>query len=87
MQDHRPLEKDAVLQAGPGRSVPFFDLFYQGDGIKSGMHHPDGFLWIRGPDRQHQGSQEKVPLRAVAPTVLAMFGLTAPSYMTVPPLT
>jgi hypothetical protein len=83
---YRPVMKDAVLHAGSGRAGPFFDLFYQGDGIKSGMHHPDGFLWIRGPDRVHRGSTEKVPLRAVAPTVLDLFGVTAPSYMTAQPL-
>jgi len=75
-----------VLDAGTGRVLAFFDLFYQGDGIKSGMHHPDGFLWIRTPDRVHQASPEKVPLRAVAPTVLSMFGVIPPSYMTVPAL-
>lgn len=83
---YRPLTKDALLHAGSGRAGPFFDLFYQGDGIKSGMHHPDGFLWIRGRDRGHQAFAQKVPLRSVAPTVLAMFGLTAPAYMTAPPL-
>ena len=43
------LEPDAVLTLPDGgRTVPFFDLFYQVDLIKSGMHHPDGMLWIRG---------------------------------------
>jgi len=83
---YRPLPKDSVLQAGADRTVPFFNLFYQGDGIKSGMHHPDGFLWIRGPDRVHRGCAEKVPLRAVAPTVLTLFGVTPPPYMTATPL-
>jgi hypothetical protein len=81
-----PLPKEAVLRAGGDHAVPFFDIFYQGDGLKSGMHHPDGFLWIRTPARVHRVAPAKVPLRAVAPTVLGMFGIARPSYMTVPSL-
>jgi hypothetical protein len=82
----RPLAKDAVLRAGPNKARPFFDLFYQGDGIKSGMHHPDGFLWIRTPEREHTVRSQRVALRSVAPTVLEMFGVARPAYMSAPPL-
>lgn len=82
----RSLPPDAVLRAGSGRTAPFFDVFYQADGLKSGMHHPDGFLWIRTPQREHRVSPEKVPLRSVAPTVLEMFGVPRPTYMTAPSL-
>ena len=82
----RSLPSDAVLRAGSGRAAPFFDVFYQSDGLKSGMHHPDGFLWIRKPQHEHRVSSEKVPLRSVAPTVLEMFGVAPPTYMTAPSL-
>lgn len=82
----RSLPQDAVLRAASGRTMPFFDVFYQSDGLKSGMHHPDGFLWIRTPDRGHRVNREKVPLRSVAPTVLEMFGVPRPSYMSAPSL-
>lgn len=60
---------------------PFLDLFYLAEGVKSGMHHPDGILWIRRPDRVHRDGG-RVPLKAVAPTLLAMQGVEPPAYMT-----
>ncbi len=83
---YRPLARDSVLRAGSGSTAPFFEIFYQGDGVKSGMHHPDGFLWIRTPGREHRVNSKKVPLRSVAPTVLEMFGISPPTYMTAPSL-
>lgn len=78
--------RDAVLTTEDGRSIPFFDVFYQADTIKSGMHHPDGALWIRMPTREHRVEPEHVPLRAVAPTLLAMLGVTPPAYMKAEPI-
>jgi predicted AlkP superfamily phosphohydrolase/phosphomutase len=63
------------------KKARFFDLFYQIEGLKSGMHHQDGVLWIRTPRRQHWVAEEKVPLRTVAPTVLELLGMPKPSYM------
>lgn len=81
------LGPDAVLESGAtGSRTGFFDLFYQAGGIKSGMHHPDGMLWIRGPDRSHSVAAEKVPLRAIAPTILRLLGVAAPDAMTADPL-
>ena len=80
------LEPDAVLTLPDGGTVPFFDLFYQVDLIKSGMHHPDGMLWIRGPGHVPGERPEKVPLTAIAPTILDMYGLDAPAYMSGTPL-
>ena len=73
--------------AEAGVSRPFFDVFYQADGTKSGMHHPDGVLWIRTPDRTHAIHSGKVPLRAIAPTVLKMFRVPPPNFMHCEPLT
>jgi hypothetical protein len=83
----KQLAADAVLEAGgTGSRIGFFDMFYQAEGIKSGMHHPDGMLWIRSPDRSHSVTTERVPLRAVAPTILRLLGLVPPESMTADPL-
>ncbi len=76
------LPADTSLRlAGVDRPIPFFDLFYRVDGLKSGMHHPDGMLWIRTPDRRHNVEPIKVSLIDVAPTLLAMLGVAKPSHM------
>lgn len=64
-----------------GQSANFFDLFYKIEGLKSGMHHPDGMLWIRRPDRAHSHHADKVPLAAVAPTLLDLLGIAPPASM------
>lgn len=77
------LEHDVMLQAGEnGKSTPFFRLFYQVESLKSGMHHPDGILWVRVPGTQPNVSPEKVSLRDVPPTILSLFGIEKPAYMT-----
>ncbi|MFD0737901.1 hypothetical protein ACFQZQ_01170 [Lysobacter koreensis] len=78
----RQLDRDVPLARPGGEPRPFFELFYQVEGLKSGMHHPDGILWIRDPARPHREHPDKVPLRDVAPTMLAAFGVTPPGYMT-----
>jgi hypothetical protein len=50
------------------------------------MHHGDGFLWLRLPNRDHRVAQEKVPLRSVAPTILKLLGLAPPASMSADPL-
>jgi hypothetical protein len=78
----KQLAADAVLESGgTGSRIGFFDMFYQAGGIKSGMHHPDGMLWVRLPDRSHSVTGEKVPLRSVAPTILRLLGLVPPESM------
>ena len=51
-----------LISSETGKSINFFDLFYKIEGLKSGMHHPDGMFWIRRPDRAHSHHAEKVPL-------------------------
>ena len=70
-----------LISSETGKSINFFDLFYKIEGLKSGMHHPDGMLWIRRPDRAHSHHADKVPLSAVAPTLLDLLGIDAPSTM------
>jgi hypothetical protein len=68
---YRALGPDAKIEVrGEERSVRFADYFYRIDGMKSGMHHPDGMLWVRRPERRHRVNRDKLPLTAVAPMVL-----------------
>ena len=84
---HSQVSPDAILMVeGSDRKAPFFELFYQGEGIKSGMHHRDGLLWIRLPNRQHRIHSEKVSLCSIAPTVLSLLGVNQPDSMKSPPL-
>src|SRR6185436_1839962 len=66
---------------GSDRTLRFFDLFYAVDFLKSGMHHRDGMLWIRTPERRHFVNPDKVPLIQVAPTLLQLMGLPRPATM------
>jgi hypothetical protein len=66
---------------GQRRSENFFSIFYKVEGIKSGMHHPDGLLWIRRPTAEHRRFEDHVPLDLVAPTLLAELGIPAPDTM------
>jgi hypothetical protein len=77
------LHHEAMLIGGPkDAAIPFFRLFYHVEIVKSGMHHPDGILWMRIPGLAPRVYAERVSLRDFAPTILALFGLGKPSYMT-----
>ena len=79
---NRVLDRDVVLRvADSDHNLPFFQLFYPIEGVKSGMHHPDGILWIRHPHRAHTVHREKVGLVSIAPTILEMLGIEKPEYM------
>jgi len=71
---------------GSNVSKKFFDIFYKLEAMKSGMHHPDGMLWIRLPDRSHAVAREKVELSAVAPTLLRLLDVAPPHSMQARPL-
>lgn len=75
-----------LLHTALERRIPFFRLFYQVESLKSGMHHPDGILWIREPGVAPRRVPERVSLLRVAPTILGMFGIPAPDAMTGAPL-
>ena len=76
----------SLVETTSGRQSAFFDVFYQADSLKSGIHHPDGLLWIRRPDRQHAIHADKVPLVSVAPTLLGLLGIEPPARMRGEPL-
>ncbi|MCA8999983.1 MAG: alkaline phosphatase family protein [Planctomycetaceae bacterium] len=74
--------KDAELQVPDmGHRIPFADVFYRLDCVKSGQHHPDGVWWIRLPTREHRVVKPKVPLTAIAPTILELLGIEKPTTM------
>jgi hypothetical protein len=64
--------------AASGGSAPFFSLFYQVEGVKSGMHHPEGLLWIRTPEGRHAVHRQRLPLTEVYPMLLELLGVPAP---------
>ena len=76
------LSNDVTLSiVNSGKSIPFFDIFYRIEEIKSGMHHPDGILWIRKPGCQHSVHQEKVSLLSIAPTILELLNVPKADFM------
>jgi hypothetical protein len=73
-----------VLRRSDGARRRFGELFHMVHSMRSGRHHPDGVLWIR--TGRHHVAENKVPLTAIAPTVLTHFGVKAPPYMKEKPL-
>lgn len=79
---YEQISNEAKITGGPnGSSIGFYRLFYQVESLKSGMHHPDGILWMRIPGVPPRVYKDTVSLRDFAPTVLAMFGIEKPDYM------
>jgi len=70
-----------VLRPDTGATTRFSDLFYRVQGVKSGMHHPEGMLWVRTPAKAHTEVPGHVPLEAIAPTVLRWLNLPKPAHM------
>jgi len=62
-----------------GGRLPFEELFTRIHTLRSGRHHPDGCFWVQSSTPRV--AEEKIPLIAVAPTVLELFGIKPPKYM------
>ena len=76
------IPRNAILKiANSEKSIPFFNIFYKIEDMKSGMHHPDGILWIRKPSCQHSIHQDKVSLLAIAPTILELLDIPKADFM------
>lgn len=80
------LPSDSTIVNSKGVVRRFYELFYNCNLVKSGMHHPDGMLWISTPDRTSRVHSERVSLRTVAPTLLSILGYPAPDFMELPAL-
>jgi len=74
-------DRQAIVTNAAGETKHFGQLLYQVSGLKSGMHHPDGILWIRDTTKKPAPVQ-RVSLRQVAPTILAHFDMPKPDFMT-----
>ena len=73
-----PAENAMVSSGASSEKHRFFDMFYPLDALRSGMHHPDGVLWVRTPSRRHVAMDRKVSLLEVAPTLVALAGVDTP---------
>jgi hypothetical protein len=83
------LEPTAQLETyadGLRQMDSFFSVFFKVDGVKSGMHHPDGLFWMRRPAMVHCRFDQPVELDRVAPTLLSELGMTPPASMRQDPL-
>jgi hypothetical protein len=81
-----PPAKAEVVTPHNNQPKPFNALFYPAQGMKSGMHHPDGILWIRTPKRRHLELRRKVSLRELAPTLLELAGVRTDHHFAMPPM-
>jgi hypothetical protein len=63
--------KAMIARQSSNEAVPFFDLFYQIDGMKSGCHHPDGILWIRTGEAKDAG---RCSILDIFPTIMEALG-------------
>ena len=70
----RVVPQDATIEVdGTVEKIPFYDLLYKIEEMKSGCHHEDGVLWIcRG---RHEIHAEKVSVLDIFPTVLGLCGV------------
>jgi len=60
--------------AADGKAMPFLKLFYPVEAVRSGMHHPDGMLWIMKPGLQPRILDRRIALTEIAPTLLQLAG-------------
>ena len=81
-----PAEGARVVGDASNETRPFDELFYPLEAVRSGMHHPDGILWIRTPERRHAVIDRKVALTEIAPTLLELAGVRTAHRFTMPPL-
>jgi len=67
---HEAIDESARIE---GLDTGFLDAFYLLPHTKSGVHHPDGVLWIK--NREHRVHTEKVSILDIVPTLLEHFGI------------
>jgi hypothetical protein len=67
---HEAIDDSARIE---GLDASFFDIFYVLPHTKTGVHHPDGVLWIKSGE--HRVHTDKVSILDVVPTLLEHFGI------------
>ncbi|MDP5132078.1 MAG: alkaline phosphatase family protein [Paraglaciecola sp.] len=73
-QIYRQIAEDTMLQLN-GHQVPFSEIFYLADSLKSGMHHPHGVFWVSQQGRKQLVHNDPIPLSQTMPKILQEFGL------------
>jgi hypothetical protein len=71
--------REAKIAHPIGGVREFSDIFQLVHTVRSGRHHPHGLFWIQSS--LPRVIPEPVPLVDVAPTLLSLFGVDAPPYM------
>jgi hypothetical protein len=74
------IAKDATLTSAD-TTTKFFDLFYEIEGMKSGMHHPEGMFWMRDTHFPPATFDERIKLESIAPTILELLDVKVPAHM------
>ena len=64
-----------IVSSASNQAIDFDAMFYPLETVRSGMHHPDGMLWIRTSERRHAMIERKIELTEIAPTLLALAGV------------
>lgn len=70
---------DMAISLPSGDVFQLDELFSRVHSLRSGRHNPDGCFWIQSDaPRRHA---EKIPVTAIAPTILRALGIDSPEYM------
>lgn len=71
------IANDAKIVGAQGQPLAgFFDFFYQIEALKSGRHHPEGYLWIQS-ERPSKNTGEPHSILDIYPTIASYFGAAA----------
>ena len=82
-----PQANALVSSAFHNRTRAFRDLFYPiNAGIKSGMHHRDGILWMRVPGVPSGSIDRTISLEEIAPTILELCDVETSVLFSHPPI-
>ena len=84
--NNEPMSSVRIASPRSNKRPRFGEAFIAVGGVKSGMHHRDGILWIRTPDRLHKIIDRKVSLTEIAPTVMALSGRNASTHFKSAPM-
>lgn len=72
--------EDRVVSHPDGGQIKFGELFHMVHSMRSGRHHPHGIFWL--PSEKPGIVDQPIPLEDVAPTLLGLYGIAGPEYMT-----
>ena len=71
-----PAPRALVRSRAGNQSMPFDELFYPIEGVKSGGHHPDGIFWIHAPGTVYSQARNKMTLPQASRTLASLIGVT-----------